>query len=409
MITMPTDAEPFLPFGLPSIGEEEIAAVVDCLRSGWLTTGPRVKRFEADFADYAGSRHAVALNSGTAALHLALEAIGVGPADEVLVPAMTFAATAEVVRYMGARPVLLDCDPDTMNLDADAMEAFLRDQCEPGERGALNRRTGARVEAVMPVHVGGLACDMARIMALANEYGVLVVEDVAHALPSRFQGRMLGTLGIAGAFSFYANKNITTGEGGMLVTDDGEIADRARIMSLHGISQDAWLRFTEQGAWYYEILAPGYKYNMTDIAAALGIVQLRRADDFWASRRRLARRYSGQLREVPEVQIPASGMDEDSHSWHLYVLRLNLEMLAIDRGRFISELKDRGIGTSVHYLPLHMHPYYRDTYGYCPEDLPNAAREYPRLITLPLYPLMADSDVDRVVTAVSDICHKFRN
>jgi dTDP-4-amino-4,6-dideoxygalactose transaminase len=392
-----------LPFSLPWIGEEEIAAVVDCLRSGWITTGPRVKQFEAAFAEYLGCRHAVAVNSCTAALHLALEALGVGPGDEVVVPTMTFAATAEVVHYLGARPVLIDCHPETLNLDVDCLAAFLEERCEPGEEGARNRSTGARVRAVIPVHFAGLPCRMEPLLALAERHGLAVVEDAAHALPAHVGGRPVGTLGAAGAFSFYATKNITTGEGGMLTTDDDALAERARMMSLHGISRDAWLRYTAKGSWQYEIVAPGFKYNMTDIAAALGLAQLGRSEELWEIRRRYAASYSEAFRAVPELEAPPDASPHDRHAWHLYVLRLNPERLALDRAGFIEELRARGIGASVHFIPLHLHPYYRASYGYRRHDFPVASAVYERILSLPLYPRMALDDVDRVIGAVEAI------
>lgn len=399
---------PFLPFAVPFIGDEEIEAVTECLRSGWLTTGARAKEFEARFAEYVGSRHAVALNSCTAALHLALEAVGIQPGDEVLVPTLTFAATAEVVRYLGAHPVLMDCDPRTFLIDLEHVETYLTRQCGTDAQGTYNRQTGARVKAIVPVHYGGLPCDMERITALAQKFHLVVIEDAAHALPCRIGNRMVGTFGTFGAFSFYANKTITTGEGGMLVTDDAELAQRARIMSLHGLNRDAYLRFTAQGSWYYEIVAPGFKYNITDIAAALGIVQLGRAEALWEIRRDYALRYQHAFAAVPEIVTPPDACPGDVHSWHLYVIQLELERLRIDRAEFIEQLRERSIGTSVHYLPLHQHPYYRETYGYQPEDLPRAAALYPRLVTLPLYPKMTPEDVERVIEAVTQIVAEHR-
>lgn len=401
--TEETAAAPFLPFALPWIGEDEIAAVVECLRSGWITTGPRVKQFEAAFCDYLGCSHAVAVNSCTAALHLALEALDVRPGDEVLVPTLTFAATAAAVCYLGARPVLVDCDPRTLNLDVGAVTAFLEEQCEPGKDGARNRRTGARVRAVLPVHFAGLPCALDALLAVADRFGVAVVEDAAHSLPAHIGGRPAGTLGTAGCFSFYAIKNLTTGEGGMLVTENAALAERARMMSLHGITKDAWQRYADRGSWYYEILAPGFKYNMTDIAAALGLPQLRRLGDFWQRRDEYARRYTEAFRELPEVETPPLAPPRDQHAWHLYVLRLNLERLTLDRAGFLDALRTRGIGTSVHFIPLHLHPYYQETYGYQRADLPHASAVYDRILSLPLYPRMTPSDVERVIDAVTEI------
>jgi dTDP-4-amino-4,6-dideoxygalactose transaminase len=398
----------FLPFSLPWIGEEEIDAVVDCLRSGWLTTGPKVREFEAAFANVVGARYALAVNSCTAALHLALDALGIRAGDQVLVPTMTFAATAEVVRYLGARPVLLDCDPHTLNLCPDALRRYLEQSCVPGKGGPVHAATGERVRAVVPVHYAGLPCDMERIGALAAAYQLEVVEDAAHALPAAIDGRAVGTLGRVGAFSFYATKNITTGEGGMITTDDGDLADRMRMMSLHGISRDAWNRYTQQGSWYYEILEPGYKYNMTDLAAALGREQLRRSDALWEIRRRYAARYTAAFRACPEILPPPTAPPGVQHAWHLYVIRLDLERLTLDRAGFIDQLKAWGIGASVHFIPLHLHPYYRATYGYLPEDLPVAAAAYERLVSLPLYPRMRDQDLDRVIDTVFEVVERHR-
>lgn len=393
----------FLPFAVPSIGEEEIEAVAECLRSGWLTTGTRAKEFETQFAEYVGSRYAVALNSCTAALHLALEAIGTQSGDEVLVPTLTFAATAEVVRYLNAHPILIDCNPATYTLSLDHVETYLTEHCQTDASGTFNRKTGARVKAIIPVHYAGLACDMPRLMAIAERCHLHVIEDAAHALPCRTQGRMAGTFGTFGAYSFYANKTITTGEGGMLITDDAERAQRARTMSLHGLNKDAYLRFTAEGSWYYEIIAPGFKYNLTDIAAALGIVQLSRAEALWEIRNRYAARYQEAFRAIPEIVTPPDPQPGDVHSWHLYVIQLKLERLKIDRAAFIEALKERGIGASVHYQPLHLHPYYRQTYDYQPSELPEATRLYPRLVTLPLYPKMTESDVERVIKTVTEL------
>lgn len=376
----------FLPFYVPDIREEEIAAVAEVLRSGWLTTGPKTKEFERRFAELVGAKHAIAVNSATAALHLALEAIGVSRDDEVLVPTMTFAATAEVVVHLGGKPVLVDCLPDTLCVDPDKLEA------------AITPRT----KAVMPVHFGGHPCEMDPILAVARRHGIKVIEDAAHALPTRYNGRLIGNIGDLTCFSFYANKTITTGEGGMITTDDDELADRARIMSLHGISRDAWKRFTAEGSWYYEILHAGYKYNLTDIGSALGLVQLGRYEELWERRQHCAQLYDRLLGDLPELKLPPvkPGMQ---HAWHLYFIQLQLEKLTIDRNQFINELKERKIGTSVHYTPLHLHPYYRENFGYQPDDLPVARDVYQRIISLPLYPRMSDADVERAARAVREI------
>ena len=363
--------------------------MLDVLDSGWLTTGPRAKLFEERFAAKVGSRHAVALNSATAALHLGLEAVGVGPGDEVVLPTWTFAATGEVVAYCGARPVLVDIDAATLNA---APEAIL---------AAVTPRT----RAVIAVHIAGLPVEIERLVSLLEPRGIAVIEDAAHAFPSRIggaPGRYAGTYGRAGAFSFYATKTITTGEGGMLVTDDDAIAARARIMSLHGISRDAWNRYAANGSWYYEIEDAGYKYNMTDIAAALGLVQLDRAEELLAARREIATAYSEAFRASAAADLLALPEDADdaSHAWHLYIVRLALDRLDVDRGQAIDRLKELGIGTSVHFIPLHLHPYYRRRWGYVAEDFPVATRQFERVISLPIWPGMTTDDVDRVVSGL---------
>jgi dTDP-4-amino-4,6-dideoxygalactose transaminase len=461
-----------IPFYKPSIGEDEIAEVVDTLRSGWLTTGPKVKQFEREFALYLGHKHAVAVNSCTAALHLALEAIGLKAGQGVVVPTMTFAATAEVVRYLGARPILADCRTEDFNLDVVDAERRIQDA----------RRQGIEVKAIVPMHYGGQIGDVAGVAALARRHKLKIIEDAAHCCPAfykdrdetgnlkpesrkqpskaesspvkcredftgqgkqpgemkgRFHGpekaemgnhsqpstihhqltvnsqlstinyatngwKPVGTGADISCYSFYANKTITTGEGGMACTANDEYADRMRIMSLHGISRDAWKRYTGEGTWFYEIIAPGFKYNLTDIAAAIGLHQVRKANAFHARRTELARLYTQALREVEEVIVPRVQPNR-IHSWHLYCIRLRVDRLRIDRAQFITELKQLGIATSVHWLPLHMHPYYRETYGYRPEDFPIAAALYPQLVTLPLYPDMSEEDVRRVGEGIKKI------
>ncbi len=377
---------PFLPFALPDIGDEEIAEVVDTLKSGWVTTGPKAKRFEADFVSFLDdpSLHAVAVNSATAGLHLALEALGIGPGDEVITTTHTFTATAEVVRYLGADVKLVDIDPATLNIDPALIEA------------AITPRT----KAIIPVHFGGLAADMPAILDIARRHGLKVVEDAAHALPTTCAGRLVGTLGSdATVFSFYANKTITTGEGGMLVTRDAAIARRARVMRLHGMNRDAFDRFTATvPSWYYEVVAPGFKYNLTDIAAALGLQQLKKAQAFQQARERIAASYDAGLAGLPLV-LPPRAPRGDVHSWHLYVLRLT-EGAPIGRDRLIEQLFDAGIGCSVHYIPLHLHPYWRDRYGLAPLQFPQSQRAYECMLSLPIYPRMGEGDVQRVIGAV---------
>jgi dTDP-4-amino-4,6-dideoxygalactose transaminase len=376
----------FLPFALPDVGEEEIAAVAETIRSGWITTGARTKRFEREFAAYVGAKHAIAVNSCTAALHLALETVGIQPGDEIITTPLTFAATAEVIRYFDAKPVFVDIERDTMNIDASRIEA------------AISPRT----RAIVPVHVAGFPCDMARILEVAHGSGIAVIEDAAHALPTRIGDRLVGAFSDATCFSFYATKTLTTGEGGMICTDRDEIAERCRIMSLHGISRDAWKRYTAEGSWYYEITAPGYKYNLTDIAAAMGLVQLAKVNQMWLRRQTIADRYDAAFRDDTALEIPfRSPMTQ--HAWHLYPIRLNLGELRIDRADIIAELRKRQIGTSVHFIPLHVQPYYRDLYGYRPDDFPIAYAEYRREISLPIYSSMSNEDVENVIESLSEV------
>jgi perosamine synthetase len=392
-----------IPFHRAEIGEEEIAEVVATLRSGWLTTGPRTKKFEADFAAYVGAKHAIALNSATAALHLAIEAIGLQRGESVLVPTMTFAATAEVVRYFDAKPILVDCREDNFNLDCNHART----------QAAAAVARGEKVRAILPVHYGGLIADMGGIGSLATEYGLNVIEDAAHCCPAHYRDNPSAPWKSAGAesdvccYSFYANKCITTGEGGMACTDNDALAKRMRTMSLHGISTDAWKRFTSEGSWYYEIIAPGYKYNLTDIAAAIGLHQLRKADRLRTRRERVALAYQQRLAEIPEVIVPGNDANR-IHSWHLFVIRLRLDCLTIDRARVISLLKEAGIGTSVHWMPLHLHPYYRDNYGYQPSDFPVATRIFQEIVSLPIFPSMSDHDVAFVCDTLAAIlaCHR---
>lgn len=382
---MSTDKLPFLPFALPEIGEEEIAEVVDTLRSGWVTTGPKAKRFETAFTEFLGdtSLESIAVNSATAGLHLALEAVGVGPGDEVITTTHTFTASAEVARYLGADVKLVDIDPATYCISPAALEA------------AITPRT----KCVVPVHYGGLAADMTAILAIAKRHGLKVVEDAAHALPTTHRGQLIGTLDSdATVFSFYANKTMTTGEGGMLVTRHPEVAARAKVMRLHGINRDAFDRFTAKvPSWYYEIVAPGFKYNLTDIAAALGLHQLKRLQAFQARRTELAAAYAQALAGLP-LRLPPQPLAGDVHAWHLYVVELTDEA-PITREAFIESLYADGIGCSVHYIPLHQHPYWKEHYGLKAEDFPHSQRAFERIVSLPLYTRMSEADVERVAAA----------
>lgn len=377
----------FIPYAIPDIGEEEIHEVLDSLRSGWLTTGPKTKKFEQDFQDFFGGEvEAVAVNSATAGLHLALEAIGIGPGDEVITTVHTFTATAEVIRYLGADPKFVDIDA-TFNIDVNRLEK------------AISKRT----KAIIPVHFGGLACNMTKILEVAQKYNLKVVEDAAHALPSTHRGQLIGRLGTdATIFSFYANKTITTGEGGMLVTQSPEIAQRARVMRLHGINRDAFDRFmSEKPSWYYEIVAPGFKYNMTDLAASIGIHQLKKAWRFQKRRKEIADFYNQSLVDSG-LKLPEIGDTEDTHSWHLYIIQLE-EELGINRDDFFVQMSNHGVGCSVHYIPLHLHPYWRDRYELKPDSFPVSSSIYKKIISLPIYTKMTQDDVEKVVNSVKSI------
>ncbi len=390
-----------LPFCLPAIGEEEIAEVVDSLRSGWVTTGPKTKRFEDEFRAYVGSKHAIAVNSCTAGLHIALTALGIGPGDEVIVPTLTFCSTANVVVHLGGRPVLVDVGKDFNVLP-----------------GCIEKAITPRTKAIMPVHYGGQACDLEAIYQIAARHKLAVVEDAAHAVGASYHGHKIGSdalppstlpsplsasgLRQATAFSFYATKNMTTGEGGMITTADDELAERMRLLTLHGMSKDAWKRYTTAGSWYYEVVVPGYKNNMTDIQASLGIHQLRKLDGFIETRRRYTRLYDAAFANVPEIEIPLTHSDRN-HIYHLYVIRLCLERLKIDRAQFIERLRTLNIGSSVHFIPVHLHPYYREAFSYKQGDLPNAEHLYDQMLSLPLFPKMAEGDVQDVIQAVTTI------
>ena len=401
-----------VPFFRPALGEAEIAEVERCLRSGWLTSGPIAKRFEAAFAEAVGAKHALAVNSCTAALHLAVDALGLQAGQAVLVPTMTFAATAEVVRYRGATPVLVDCDPNTLNMDLADAERKL----EAAKSGSLAAVAGkpAEVVGIMPVHVGGLMMDTGAVGALASRHTLWIVEDAAHALPAAWRPaadkpwqRCGQNTAAVSCFSFYANKTITTGEGGMAVTLDAALADRMRTMSLHGLSHDAWDRYSGGRSWDYQIIEAGYKYNMTDIAAALGVHQLERAETMRQRREAIARAYLAELADVQQIELPVV-LENRIHSWHLFPIRLRLDHLKIDRDTFLDHLRAAGIGCSVHWRPLHLHPYYRERFGWTPEEFPTATPLWERLISLPLFPDMQDSERDYVVRTVRNLCVQHR-
>lgn len=389
MLTAPCEPQTtraeFLPYCLPSIGQAEIDEVVDSLRSGWVTTGPKVKRFESLFAAYVGTKHAIAVNSCTAALHTALAALDIGPGDEVIVPTLTFCATANVVVHLGATPVIVDVTA--------AMQI-----CPDAVRRAITPRT----KAIVPVHYGGQACDLDQILDIANENRLPVVEDAAHAIGSEYRGRKIGIHGRAVAFSFYATKNMTTGEGGMIATDDDELAARMRVLSLHGMSRDAWKRYTETGSWYYDVVEPGYKNNMTDLQASLGIHQLARLDGFIRRRQQIASAYHRAFASLREMILPRE-LSDRNHVYHLYAVRLRKHTLRIDRAQFIRLLHEARIGAGVHFIPLHRHPAYAQ-FGYGdPARFPVAESIYEGLLSLPAYPGMTDDDVNDVIRATTHI------
>lgn len=375
----------FLSFSPPSLGEAERNEVLDTLTSDWITTGPKTKAFEGKLASYLGAPGIVALNSCTAGLHAGLVALGIGPGDEVIVPSMTFCATANVVEHVGARPILVDVCQDTLNIDPEAVRRVIT----------------PRTKVIMPVHYAGHPADLDPIFELAQDHGLAVLEDAAHALPAKYKGVLVGSRENLAAFSFYATKNLTTIEGGCL-TGGKNLVDRARIIGHHGMNRDAWKRFDKSGNWYYEVVLPGFKYNMTDVQASIGLHQLDRLAQFQVRRREVVAAYNSGLSDLPEIQLPVERSNVES-AWHLYVIRIHLPTLNIDRDAFISAMKERNIGTSVHYMPVHMHPFYRNKYGFKPGDCPVAADAFSRMLTLPLHPGLSDEDVQDVVNAVRDV------
>jgi dTDP-4-amino-4,6-dideoxygalactose transaminase len=381
-----TPHEDFLPYNQPDITEAEIEAVAETLRSGWLAPGPRSRAFEAAFAEYTGAKHAIALDSATAGLHLALITADIGPGDEVITTPTTFVATTNVIIHAGATPVLADICGDDYCIDPAAIER------------AITRRT----KAIIPVHHAGSACRMEEILAIARPRGIRVIADAAHAIGTQIGGVQVGPECDVSVFSFYPTKNVTTGRGGMLVTNDGEIAARCRLLALHGMSDDAWDRYTARGSWSYRVLAPGYNYAMSDLQAALGHAQFARVDEFQRVRRELAERYQARFASVPDIVRPIE-REGTTHAWHLYVVRLVGALAEAGRDRVIEGLRERGIGTSVHFIPIHHHPYYRETFGWAPGDFPVADHAFETMISLPLYTRMTSAEVDRVVAAVEEI------
>jgi dTDP-4-amino-4,6-dideoxygalactose transaminase len=381
----------FLPFALPLLGEEEKREVLKVLESGWITTGPRAFEFEKKIAAYVGASHAIALSSCTAALHVSLAALGIGEADEVITSTLTFCSTANVILHLRAKPVLVDVEPETLTMDPSQLE----------------RKVTRKTKAIVPVHYAGHPCRMDEIGAIARASGIHLVEDAAHALGATYKGMRIGTISELSCFSFYAIKNITTAEGGAVTLEDEELANRIRLYSLHGMSKDAWKRYTSTGSWYYEVLYPGFKYNLTDIQAALGLCQLEKLPAFLTRRQELASLYDEAFSDMEELNT-LSVRSEATHARHIYPVLLNLDKLRIDRAKFIDELRSENIGTTVNFVPVHMHPYYRDTFGYRKGDFPVAEDAYLRLISLPLYPRMTARDAQDVIEAVKKIALYYR-
>ncbi|MDO8725089.1 MAG: DegT/DnrJ/EryC1/StrS aminotransferase family protein [Candidatus Methanoperedens sp.] len=379
----------FLPFSIPSIGDEEIAEVIDTLKSGWITTGQKTKNFEELFKRYVGCNHAIAVSSCTAALHLALVAAGIGVGDEVITTPFTFAATGEVIIYMGAKPVFVDIKNDTYNIDPDKIEAAIT----------------SKTKAIIPVHYAGQPCDMDKILKIAHKYNLIVIEDAAHAIGAKYKEKTIGTIGDITAFSFYATKNLTTAEGGMVTTSKQEYADKIRILSLHGLSKDAWKRYGAEGSWYYEIMDAGYKYNMTDIQASIGIHQLAKFEQMQEIRQKHVNRYTDELKDIIGITTPFV-LSDVQHAWHLYTILINSDILGLNRAQFIEAMTHENIGTSVHFIPLHLHPYYQKVYGYKRGDFPITEYIYDRIISLPLYTSMTENDVSDVINAIKKIINE---
>ncbi len=377
----------FLPFSIPTIEDDEINEVVDSLKSGWITTGPKVKRFEEAFKSYVGAPYAVPLSSATAGLHLAVLSLGLIPSDEVITTPMTFAATVSMIVRGGGKPVLADIDPDTLNIDTEM----------------IRRKITERTRAIVPVHFAGQPCDMDALFTLAKEFNLRVIEDAAHAVGSEYKGQRIGSFDTLSVFSFHPIKNITTGEGGMVCTRDEALAEEISLMKFHGMSREAWKRYESSGTPNYDIMLPGFKYNMMDIQAALGIHQLRKLDAFIARRTEIARFYNAAFADVEEVRTPGLVPYEHRHAWHLYTPLILVEKLAIDRDRFMEELKRENIGTGLHFKAVHHHPYYRETLNIAPGELANADYASDRIMSLPLFPRMSTDDARDVVAAVKNV------
>lgn len=383
--------ETFLPYAVPLIEDDDINEVVETLKSGWVAKGPRTIEFEKRFAEYTGAKYAIAMNSATAALHIALISGGVKPGDEVITTPITFAATANTIIHVGATPIFVDVDPNTFCIDANKIEEKITD----------------KTKAIVPVHYTGHACDMDKIRAIAEKHNLFVSEDAAHAIDTYYKGDLIGKKGDCASFSFYATKNICTGEGGMLTTNREDIAEKARVISTHGMSKAAWNRYGKGGAWRYDIEYPGHKYNMFDIQAALAKTQMNKLAFMQDRRKEIVKKYEEAFSKLDGIKLPPEA-DYTTHSWHLYVIRLELDKLTIDRDRFIELMGEANIGTSVHFIPVHLMSYYRETYGYKEGDLPVAESYFDTIVSLPLYPKMTDEDVQDVINAVADIINENR-
>lgn len=390
-----------IPFSLPDIDEEDIAEVVDTLKSGWITTGPKVARFEMEFARFIGVPYALALNSATAGLHLALEAIHIQPDEKVITTPFTFAATAEVIQYCGADPIFIDIEPKNLNIDPLKIQKFCEEECGVEGERLIHRKDKRHIRAIIPVHIGGCVCDMEPILSIAKKYNLVVIEDASHALPSHYQGKRVGTLSDMTVFSFYPTKPITTGEGGMVVTHSKQYFECMKIKSLHGIDKDAWKRTSakEEKFWYYEITDLGYKYNMTDIAASLGLQQLKKLEKFFEKRNEIASFYQESLSSVEGIVLP--DIASPGHSWHLYIIQVDHPRLT--RDSLIQRLLQKGIATGVHFIPLHLHPFYRKKYGFLPEDYPVATHCFQRIISLPIYTRLGPNEMQKIVSSVKEV------
>jgi len=381
----------FIQFHRPFITEDEVAEVADSIRSGWWTTGPKTLRFEQEFNHFIGSKFSISANSWTASAHLALEAFNLQENDEVIIPAMTFTATAEIICYFRAKPVIVDVQEDTFNIDPDQIEKSITN----------------KTKAVIPVHYSGQPCDMDEISGLSKKNNIKIIEDAAHALPAYYKNKKIGTIGDVTCFSFYATKTLATGEGGMICTDDEQIARRCSIMRLHGINKDAWKRYSSEGTWYYEVVSPGFKYNFTDIQASLGLAQLKKIDRMLNLRKDIFNKYNSAFNDNPLIKLYKIKEDRES-AHHLYPILLDIDNLTITRAEFIIKLKELGIGTSVHFIPLYRHPFYRDFLNLTPKMFPVSEYIYERVITLPIWPGMTDSQIYRVTEAVNNISKKYK-